>query len=404
MVSAPPFPDTTGPFLVRWPDGPDRATGAEKRKGRGNGMVPFVDLKDQYLDIAPELAPALERVFTSCQFVLGPEVEAFERDFATYLGVEHVVGVGSGTDALHMALLEAGVGPGSEVILPANTFIATALAVTYTGALPVLVDVDERSFNMDAERAEEAITPRTKAIMPVHLYGQSADMDRISDLARERGIAVVEDACQAHGARFGEKRVGTFGRTGCFSFYPGKNLGAYGDGGAVATNDAGVAERLRLLRNYGQKEKYTHSSVGYNSRLDSIQAAVLRVKLGRLDEWNERRRDAAALYDELLAGGVRTPEVLAGRDHVYHIYAVRVEERDRVLAGLADAGITAGVHYPVPVHLQPCYGGLGYGPGDFPVTESLAATELSLPMYPEIGEENVRTVAGALLELVGRRG
>ncbi|MFQ5464405.1 MAG: DegT/DnrJ/EryC1/StrS family aminotransferase [Thermodesulfobacteriota bacterium] len=364
-------------------------------------MVPFVDLTEQFSSIEREVKEALDRLFATCHFVRGEDVTRFEEEFARYLGAGFVVGVGSGTDALHLALLEAGVGAGDEVIVPANSFIATALAVTYTGARPVFVDIDMDSCNMDAGRLEEMITEKTRAVIPVHLYGQPADMDEILEVAGARGIVVIEDASQAHGARYRGKRVGTLGRSGCFSFYPGKNLGAFGDGGAVATDDPEVAKRVRSLGNYGEREKYRYDTIGYNSRLDSIQSAILGVKLKRLDGWNDRRRRLAALYSELLAGKVATPAVSGDRDHVFHIYAIRVRDRDRLAAGLEEAGVGVNIHYPVPIHLQKCYAHLGHRSGDFPLAERASAEELSLPLWPEMDDETVSFVAGKVTELLG---
>jgi len=368
--------------------------------GRDSHRVPFVDLKEQYLGIEKEVNDRLNKLFQNCHFVLGEDVAAFEEEFARYLGARYVVSVGSGTEALHLALRAAGVGKGDEVIVPANTFIATALAVSYTGAMPVVVDINDESYTIDCKKIEERITKSTKAIVPVHLYGQSADMDEIMDIARVNKLVVIEDACQAHGARYKGKRIGTIGQSGCFSFYPGKNLGAYGDGGAVATDDHRVAKKIVALRNYGQQEKYKHELIGFNSRLDSIQAAVLSIKLRKLDEWNEKRKALADLYSRLLAGKVSTPLVGDNRDHVYHLYAVRVQERDRLLEELNRAGIGAGIHYPLPIHLQMCYAPLGYKRGDFPVAEKVANEELSLPMYPELDEEKVLFVSEWMIKLL----
>ncbi|MFQ5587033.1 MAG: DegT/DnrJ/EryC1/StrS family aminotransferase [Thermodesulfobacteriota bacterium] len=360
-------------------------------------MIPLVDLRKQFLTIESDLRHELEHLFTTCHFILGEEVERFEDAFAHYLGARFVIGMGSGTEALHLALCEADIGDGDEVLVPANSFIATALAVTHTGATPVFVDIDEESYNIDCGQIEEKITRRTKAIMPVHLYGQAADMDGVMAIAARHHLHIIEDACQVHGARYMGKRVGTMGRSGCFSFYPGKNLGAYGDGGAIATNSEEVAAKLKALRNYGQQEKYRHDIIGFNSRLDAMQAVVLRVKLQRLDEWNRQRQDAADLYAQLLAGRVRTPAVLDHRDHVFHIYPIRVRERDRMLSALHHAGIGAAIHYPIPLHLQKCYLGLGHRKGDFPVTEGVSEELLSLPLYPEIEEDEIRHVSKTLL-------
>lgn len=363
--------------------------------------VPFVDLKAQYRSIADDVQREMARVLESTQFILGDAVSEFERAFATYLGVDHAVGVGSGLDALRLALEALGIGPGDEVIIPANTYIATALAVSAVGATPVLVDCREDTYQIDPELIEAAISPRTKAIMPVHLYGQSADMDAIAAIAEAHGIEVIEDAAQAHGTRFNGRHSGTFGRVGCFSFYPGKNLGAYGDGGMAVTNDGEVAERLRSLRNYGQRVKYEHVVKGTNSRLDTLQAAVLGVKLPHLDRWNGLRAERAAQYDELLAG---TGAVVPVRDprstHIYHLYVLRVEHREEVQRRLSDRAIQSGIHYPIPIHLQEAYRDLGFAKGAFPVTEYVSDRILSLPMFPELTVDQVKRVAGSLAEAV----
>jgi dTDP-4-amino-4,6-dideoxygalactose transaminase len=359
--------------------------------------VPLVDLKTQYRTIRGEVLAAIERVLESGQFILGVEVAGLEEEFAAFCGVRHAVAVHSGTSALHLALLAAGVGPGDEVITVPFTFVSTVAAICEIGARPVLVDVDERYYTMRVDAVEAAITPRTKAIVPVHLYGQAADMAALVPLARHHGLVLVEDAAQAHGAEDRGRRVGSIGDLGCFSFYPAKNLGAYGDGGMVVTNDAGHAERLRLLRNCGQVEKYVHTVRGYNCRLDEIQAAVLRVKLPYLEKWTEARRSRAALYDRLLTGsGVVVPVARAGSRHVYHLYAIRSAERDVSRRQLAQAGIQTGIHYPVPVHLQTGYADLGYRAGDLPISEQLAGEVLSLPMYPELEDAEVETISQAV--------
>lgn len=363
--------------------------------------VPFVDLKAQYRSIADDVQREMARVLESTQFILGDAVSEFERAFATYLGVDHAVGVGSGLDALRLALEALGIGPGDEVIIPANTYIATALAVSAVGATPVLVDCREDTYQIDPELIEAAISPRTKAIMPVHLYGQSADMDAIAAIAEAHGIEVVEDAAQAHGTRFNGRHSGTYGKVGCFSFYPGKNLGAYGDGGMAVTNDGEVAERLRSLRNYGQRVKYEHVVKGTNSRLDTLQAAVLGVKLPHLDRWNGQRAERAAQYDELLAGiGAVVPIRDPRSTHIYHLYVLRVEHREEVQRRLADRAIQSGIHYPIPIHLQEAYRDLGFAKGAFPVTEYVSDRILSLPMFPELTVDQVERVAGALAEAV----
>jgi dTDP-4-amino-4,6-dideoxygalactose transaminase len=366
-------------------------------------VIPFVDLKAQYLTLKAEIDLAVGRVLESGRFILGPEVEAFEREFSAYCDTAHAVGVNSGTSALHLALLAAGVGEGDEVITAATTFVATIAAIEYTGASAVLVDVDPSALTIDPRRIESAITARTRAIIPVHLYGQPADMDPIMDIARAHSLLVVEDAAQAHGAEYRRRRVGSIGDLGCFSFYPGKNLGAAGDGGAVTTDDEGYAQKLRMLRDWGAEEKYVHVVKGFNFRLDEIQAAILRVKLRRLEDWTRVRRQRAHAYSSLLAGTAVQPPIEAPDvRHVYHIYAVRSGERDRVRSELHAAGIQVGIHYPIPVHLQPAYANLGYRRGDFPVSEQAADDVLSLPIYPELTSGAVERVARAVVRSAGR--
>lgn len=366
--------------------------------------VPFVDLRDQYATIEEEIDEAISRVLRGTDFVLGRDVALFEEEFAAFCEVEHAVGVDSGTSALEMALRAHGVGPGDEVITVANTFIATALAISYVGARPVLVDADPQTHTMDVSLLKRAITERSKAIIPVHLYGHPADMDPIMDVARQRGLIVIEDACQAHGARYKGRRVGSIGDAAAFSFYPGKNLGAYGDGGIVVTNDERVADSLRMLRNYGQREKYQHLLRGFNRRLDTLQAAVLRVKLKHLDEWNGARRRHAQRYDDLLAGtGLALPVEADYAQSVYHLYVIRSRDRDGLSGFLRDKGISTGIHYPIPVHLQPAYRDLGYGEGSFPVAEEYAKQLLSLPMYAELPPEAMEYVARGIGEYVTRQ-
>jgi dTDP-4-amino-4,6-dideoxygalactose transaminase len=361
--------------------------------------VPFVDLKIQYDSLRSELLGAIEDVLERTCFILGPQVAQFEEAFADYIGVPHCVGVDSGTAALKLALRALDIGPGDEVILPANTYIATAMAVSAVGAIPTLVDVDD-TYLIDAGAVEAAITPRTRAIVPVHLYGQAVPMNPILELADSYGLYVIEDACQAHGAMWKSRRVGGIGTIGCFSFYPGKNLGAYGDAGAVMTADEALFERLKLLRDFGQKKKSEHLIRGENCRLDSIQAAVLGVKLRHLDKWNERRRQNAALYNAYLGlAEFSTPKRLNPEGHVYHLYVVEVEDRDRVAGDLAQRDIATGVHYPVPIHLQPAYADLNRCLGSFPKTEAAAKRILSLPMYPELQPEQIRYVVEALSEV-----
>src|SRR5580704_18059541 len=360
-------------------------------------MIPFVDLQAQYRTIKGEIDFAVARVMENGQFILGPEVEAFESEFAAFCGAKFAIGVNSGTSALHLSLLAAGIGPGDEVITVPMTFVATVAAILYTGARPVFVDIDRQSYTMDPDRLEAAITSHTKAILPVHLYGRMAKMDEITTVAKRHGLIVIEDAAQAHGAVFDGRRAGTIGEIGCFSFYPSKNLGACGEAGAVVTDDRNIARKIRMLRNWGQEQRHLHEHHGYNYRLEGLQAAVLRVKLRRLGEWTEARREHASLYDRLLRDGdVKTPAVTPDGEHVYHIYGIRLSRRDEMLARLDEQGIQASVHYPVAVHIQPGYGALGYRKGDFPVAEALAREELSLPMYPELTEEQIRTVARAV--------
>lgn len=359
--------------------------------------IPLVDLPAQYRSIKPEIDAAVLRVLEEGQFALGPAVTRFEQAFAAYCGTREAVGVNSGTSALHLALLAAGVAPGDEVITVPFTFVATVAAIEYAGARPVFVDVEKAYYTMDSARLEAALTPRTKAIVPVHLYGQPADMDPILEIAARRGIAVIEDACQAHGAEYRGRRCGSLGMLGCFSFYPTKNLGAFGEGGAVVTSDPALAARIRLLRNWGEDARYTHAARGFNYRMDAIQGAVLEVKLRHLDTWTEARRTRAASYARCLQDtSASVPHVREGARHVYHVYAVRVPQRDAVRARLADAGVQTGVHYPIPLHLQPAYRDLGYARGDFPVAERLAHEILSLPMFPELTEHQIEIVAGII--------
>ena len=365
--------------------------------------IPFLDLKAQYASIADEIDAAIAGVVQRADFILGDEVTAFESQFAEYLGVKQVVGVASGLAALEMALRAYDIGPGDEVITPANTFIATVLSIVAVGARPVLVDMDPKTHNIDPAAIEAAITSRTRVLMPVHLFGQPADLDPILAIARRHNLLVIEDAAQAHGARYKGKRVGGFGHAAAFSFYPGKNLGAYGDGGAIATNDEKIAEKLRQLRNYGQRVKYYHEVMGTNSRLDTIQAAVLRVKLGYLDQWNAGRRKHAAKYNkELSALPVGLVRTLSTVEHVHHLYVVEVEDRKRVQAELQNRGISTGIHYPVPVHLQKASASLGYKAGSFPHTERAAERILSLPMFAELTEEQVEHVIESLTAVVSK--
>lgn len=362
--------------------------------------VPFVDLKAQYAAIAPDVNAAMDEVVQSAAFVLGPAVRRFESNFARYVGSAHCIGVESGTAALKVALEALGVGPGDEVILPANTYIASALAVSAIGATPVLVEADD-AYLIDAGAVERAVGPRTKAVMPVHLYGQAVDLEPLLAIARRHGLKIVEDASQSHGAVTRGRRAGSIGDVGCFSFYPGKNLGAYGDGGAIVTDDADVAERVRLLRDFGQKKKYEHEIKGDNCRLDSIQAAVLDVKLRHLDDWNERRRGHAERYDRLLSDAGFPVPVNRHRDgHVHHLYVTQVPNRADVQRRLEERGVQTGIHYPIPIHLQRAYADLGYGPGSFPKTEADADRILSLPMFAELQSEQIEYVVASLVDAV----
>lgn len=361
-------------------------------------MIPFLDLKAQYKSIKPEIDKAVIDVIESGNFVLGPYVSAFESEFAAYSGAKHGIAVNSGTSALHLALLAAGVGPGDEVITIPFTFVATVSAICYTGATPVFVDVEPRSFTMDPAQLEKKITAKTKAILPVHLYGQMADMDAILAIGNRHGIPVIEDACQAHGAEYHGKRAGSIGLSGCFSFYPGKNLGAYGEGGLIVTSDDAQAKKMRMLRDWGQEQRYHHVLKGFNYRMEGIQGAILSVKLRYLEQWTEARRARARDYDALLKGAdtVKAPEELAGRRHVYHIYAVRTTDRDALQQHLTEQKIATGLHYPIPVHLQEAHKDLGYQKGDFPQSEAAAHEVLSLPMSPELTTAQVEQVVSAV--------
>jgi dTDP-4-amino-4,6-dideoxygalactose transaminase len=363
-------------------------------------VIPFVDLRAQYLSIKSEVDAAIQGVLDSCQFTLGSEVAAFEEEFAAYSGAAFGVGVNNGTSALHLALLAAGVGPGDEVITVPFTFVASVAAIHYTGARTVFVDIDPVTYTMDPAQIEAAITPATKAIIPVHLYGQPADMAPIMAIARKHGLVVIEDACQAHGAEIDGKRAGGLADMGCFSFYPGKNLGAYGEGGMVTSSNPEFVKSIRMLRDWGAEKKYHHVLKGYNMRLEGLQGAVLRVKLRHLDAWTEARRTAADRYGELLAGsGIATPVVRPDVRHVYHVYAIRTGARQQLQDALAARGVQTGIHYPFPVHLLPAYADLGYVAGDFPHAERAASEELSLPMYPELQADAQAKVARALIEL-----
>jgi dTDP-4-amino-4,6-dideoxygalactose transaminase len=360
------------------------------------GMIPYLDLKAQHADLMEEITAAISRVFDSTQFVLGEEVEAFEQEFAAYLGVGHAIAVNSGTSALHLALLASGIGAGDEVITVPFTFVATVAAICYTGARPVFVDIDPRSYTIAVDRIADAITPRTRAIIPVHLYGQPADMDPVVEIASRHGLEVIEDAAQAHAAEYKGRRAGSLGDLACFSFYPGKNLGACGEGGIVVTNDGLRAQTIRQLRDWGQDRKYHHVLRGFNYRMDGIQGAILRVKLRHLDRWTTCRRTRAAQYNRLLDDAVITPLAMSYARHAYHVYAVRWPDRDGLQQTLRSWGVQTAIHYPVPVHLQPAYADLGYSQGRFPHAEQAAREVLSLPMYPDLTNEQVERVSAAV--------
>lgn len=364
--------------------------------------IPFLDLKAHHDPLRKELDLAISRVIDANAFAGGPFVADFERHFASYCGARFAIGLGNGTDALWLALLAQGVVPGDEVITVPSTFMATAEAISYCGARPVFVDVDEFTYTLDPDQLEKAITPRTKVIIPVHLFGQMAHMDKILEIANRYHIPVLEDACQAHGALYKGRKAGTIGIAGCFSFYPGKNLGAFGEAGAVITDDSALADKIKILRDHGQSRKYVHTLIGWNGRMDGIQGAVLDVKLRHLDTANGKRRDNARLYDSLLGGmdEIITPSVLPDNQHVFHVYAIRVNDRNQVLQAMGDRGISCAIHYPIPVHLQEAYQSLGYAKGSFPVAERCAEQFLSLPMYPELTSEQINAVAAALKDCV----
>jgi len=367
--------------------------------------INFVDLKAQYESIRTEINAAIQNIIDNTAFILGPAVAEFEKSFAKFCGAKHCIGVASGLDALRLICEAYGIGAGDEVIVPANTFIATALGVSAAGAKPVLVDCDPATYNLDPKKLRAALTNNTKAVMPVHLYGQPADMDAINTIAKERGLIVIEDTCQAHGAEYKGKRCGSLGHAAAFSFYPGKNLGAYGDGGAVTTNDDAIAAKIRIARDYGQKQKYIHAVKGVNSRLDTIQAAILNVKLKHLDKWNDGRRRNAARYRELLSEvkGVTTPKEMPGVRHVYHLFVIEMENRDACLEFLKSREIYCGLHYPVPIHMQEAYAELGYEKGEFPVTERSAKRILSLPMFAELTEEQIKAVVSGIRDFFAKR-
>ncbi len=359
----------------------------------GNKMkIKLVDLVKQHEEIKEDLFEAFERVLSSGIFIFGPELEEFEQQFANYCGVKHAIGVGNGTDALTLALRAVGVGEGDEVITTPFTFIATAEAAVNLGATPVFVDIEEKSFNIDVSKIEDAITHRTKAIVPVHLYGQPADMDEINKIATDKKIFVIEDAAQAIGAEYKGKKTGSFGIAGCFSLFPTKNLSALGDGGMVTTNDDEFAQKIRMLRIHGSSKKYYHEFTGYNSRLDALQAAFLKVKIKKIDEWNKKRNKIAEIYNKELKEYVIVPEIKPDRTHVFHQYTIRTEKRDELRKYLKEKGIDTAVHYPIPLHMQPAFSYLGYKEKDFPVSERISKEVLSLPVYPEMTDEMVEYV------------
>jgi dTDP-4-amino-4,6-dideoxygalactose transaminase len=361
--------------------------------------IPFVDLQAEYRAIAPEINAAIQGVLDRSDYILGDEVRLLEEDFAKYIGTAQSVSVGSGLAALEIALRAYGIGPGDEVITAANTFIATALAIIAVGAKPVLVDMEPATYNIDPSAIEAAITSRTRGLMPVHLYGQPADMEPIMAIAKKHNLVVIEDAAQAHGANYGGKRAGSWGDAAAFSFYPAKNLGAYGDGGIITTNDAAIAEKICYLRNYGQKVKYEHVIAGTNSRLDTIQAAILRVKLRYLDRWNSLRNEHAAAYSSALAdGSFALPKIAPNRTHIFHLFVVQTENRAAIQESLNERGIATGIHYPIPIHLQEACKSLGYRRGDFPLTEQAAGCILSLPMFPDLTSQQCESVTDALLQ------
>jgi dTDP-4-amino-4,6-dideoxygalactose transaminase len=365
--------------------------------------IPYLDLHSQYKAIQAEVFAALEKVCESSRYAQGPAAAEFEESFANYCGVKHCVSANSGTSALHLAMHCLDIGPGDEVITVPMTFVATTWAISYVGARPVFVDIDPERRTMDPSKLEAAITPRTKAIMPVHLFGQPADMESIMSIADRHGIPVVEDAAQAHGAFYRGRRAGQFGRMSCFSFYPGKNLGAYGEGGAMVTNDDKIAARARALRDHGQSQRYYHDEIAYNYRMDSFQGAILNIKLKRLDEWNAARSEKARQYSELLRGlPARTPVHYEDSESVWHCYVIESDHRDELKSRLGEMGVETGIHYPVPVHMQRAYEFLGHRPGDFPVSEEFGRRCLSLPIYPELTEAQVKTVAQAVRDAIAR--
>ena len=376
-----------------------------------NMKVPFLDLKAQYESIREEITVAIQQVLDSSAFAGGPFVEKFEKEFASFCGCEYAIGVGSGTEALWLSLLALGIGQDDEVITVPNTFIGTAEAISFCGAKPIFVDIDEQTYNMDPQKLHDylkivnrqsSIVNRIKAVIPVHLFGQMADMDPIMEIARENGLFVIEDASQAHGAEYKGKAAGSIGDTGCFSFYPGKNLGAYGDAGAIVTNNAALEKKIRMLRDHGQKKKYHHNLIGWNARMDGVQGAVLSVKLRHLNEWTEARRNNAQFYNKLLRNldVVILPKEAEYAKHVYHIYAIRLQNRNALIETLAENGIQSGIHYPIPVHLTEAYQFMGLTKGTFPIAEKCAEELVSLPMFPELTEHQTRQVADKIKEFL----
>lgn len=367
--------------------------------------VPFIDFSEQYQTIKEQIDGGLKCVFEKGNFILGEEEKAFETQFAQFCDCKYAIGVNSGTDALYLALGALNISVGDEVIIPTFTFIATALCISYTGAKPVFVDIEDETYNINPKRLEEVITDKTKAIIPVHLYGQPANMDEITAIAKKHNIAVVEDACQAHGAIYQGKKTGSLGDIGCFSFYPTKSLGAFGDGGIVVTNRDDINEKIQMLRDYGRKDRYEHQIKGYNSRLDTVQAVILAAKLEHLDEWNRMRNDHAADYKGLLKEipGIITPEIKENRTHVFQTFAVRVSNRDKILEEMKNKGVGVLIHYPIPVHLQEAYADLGHKEGDFPVSEKVAGEVLSLPMFPHMNKEQIEYVCESLKEIIGEK-
>jgi len=365
-------------------------------------QIPFLDLKVQYQQIEQEVLPMLTEAMSNASFIGGPQVSCLETEFAEFTDSKFCIGVGSGTDALRFSLIAAGIGDGDEVITVPNTFIATTEAISQVNATPVFVDINPDTYNIDVSKIEEKITDQTKAIVPVHLYGQCVDMDPILEIAKKHNLVVIEDACQSHGALYKTKKAGSLGTAGCFSFYPGKNLGAFGEGGAVVTHDEEIAAKIRMIRDHGQAQKYFHDMEGYNGRLDAIQAGVLRIKLKRLKVWNQARRENAKAYNELLShiNGVTIPFEPDFSQAVYHLYVILVDDRDGLQNFLADKGIASGLHYPMPLHLQKAYAHLGHKEGDFPVTENVSKRLLSLPMFPELTRDQIEYVCESIKEFV----